>query len=95
MLRWKETVGPIWSRPGHPNANWGYWSTDGLGLFEFMELAGLLGAEPVWVMNVGISHTESVEPQDLESSGWLQVCVCCVQIAVSVSMLSPRISSSI
>lgn len=25
-------------RPGHPNANWGYWSTDALGLFEFMQV---------------------------------------------------------
>lgn len=32
---------------------WGYWSTDGLGLFENMLLAEELGAEPVWVVNNG------------------------------------------
>lgn len=28
---WKQTVGPIWERPGHENSAWGYWSDDGLG----------------------------------------------------------------
>ena len=32
---------------------WGYWSTDGLGLFEYMLLAEELGAVPVWVVNNG------------------------------------------
>ena len=32
----------------------------GLGLFEYMQLAEELGAEPVWVVNNGVSHTESV-----------------------------------
>ncbi len=27
--KWKEALGPIEKRPGHANANWGYWSTDG------------------------------------------------------------------
>ena len=36
--------------PSHPFAAgvWGYWSTDGLGLFEYMLLAEELGAEPIW-----------------------------------------------
>uniref|UniRef100_A0A7S3QV46 non-reducing end alpha-L-arabinofuranosidase n=1 Tax=Dunaliella tertiolecta TaxID=3047 RepID=A0A7S3QV46_DUNTE len=71
-LRWKSTVGPPERRPGHPNANWGYWSTDGLGLFEFMELAEELDTEPVWVVNVGISQSESTNPDQLISDGWLQ-----------------------
>lgn len=32
---------------------WGYWSTDGLGLFEYLLLSEELGAEPVWVVNNG------------------------------------------
>lgn len=32
---------------------WGYWSTDGLGLFEYLLLAEALGAEPIWVINNG------------------------------------------
>ena len=32
---------------------WGYWSTDGLGLFEYLLLAEELGAQPIWVVNNG------------------------------------------
>ena len=31
---WRRTVGPAAARPGHFNAAWGYWVTDGLGFFE-------------------------------------------------------------
>jgi hypothetical protein len=34
---WKQTIGPIWERPGHENSAWGYWSDDGLGLLEFLQ----------------------------------------------------------
>ncbi|MGE5132636.1 MAG: LamG-like jellyroll fold domain-containing protein [Gemmatimonadota bacterium] len=44
---WKTTIGPIWERPGHQNSAWGYWSDDGLGLLEFLQLAEDLGATPV------------------------------------------------
>lgn len=32
---WKKTIGPVVDRPGH-QAPWFYWSTDGLGLLEFL-----------------------------------------------------------
>ena len=32
---WKKTIGPIEQRPGHRSC-WGYWSTDGFGLPEFL-----------------------------------------------------------
>ena len=38
---------------------WGYWSTDGLGLFEYMQLAEELNTEPVWVINNGVAHADS------------------------------------
>ncbi|KAL0055122.1 hypothetical protein WJX82_007357 [Trebouxia sp. C0006] len=57
---WKPSVGPIQDRPGHYNGPWHYWSTDGLGAFEYFQLAEELSAEPVWVINNGISHTYSV-----------------------------------
>jgi hypothetical protein len=38
---------------------WSYWSTDGLGLFEYMLLVEELGVEPIWVINNGIAHQES------------------------------------
>jgi len=68
--RWKWGVGPRELRPGHPDANWGYWSSGGLGLHEWLDLAEALGSEPIWVLNVGISQSESVAPQDL--APWVQ-----------------------
>lgn len=55
-FEWKKTIGPIEERPGHFNANWGYPSTDGLGFHEFLQLTEDLGAEPLFVVNVGIGH---------------------------------------
>jgi|GEM_PF-366380 len=45
-FNWKETIGPVEERPGHPSP-WGYWSTDGLGLLEFAQWCEDLGMEPV------------------------------------------------
>jgi alpha-N-arabinofuranosidase len=45
-FNWKETIGPIHERPGHQNAAWGYWSSDGLGLLEFLEWCEDIGMEP-------------------------------------------------
>jgi alpha-L-arabinofuranosidase len=44
---WKQTVGPVWQRPGHDNAAWGYWTDDGLGMLEFLQLTEDIGAIPV------------------------------------------------
>ena len=44
---WKQTIGPVWQRPGHQNTAWGYFSDDGLGLLEFLQLTEDLGATPV------------------------------------------------
>ncbi|KAI7745849.1 hypothetical protein M8C21_028389, partial [Ambrosia artemisiifolia] len=61
-FRWKETVGPWEERPGHFGDVWFYWTDDGLGHYEFFQLAEDLGAAPIWVFNNGISHQESVDP---------------------------------
>ncbi|KAL3679003.1 hypothetical protein R1sor_021959 [Riccia sorocarpa] len=61
--RWRDTVGPWQERPGHMGDVWNYWSDDGLGYFEFLQLAEDLAAAPVWVFNNGISHQYSVNPQ--------------------------------
>ena len=64
---WKKTLGPISQRPGHPD-NWGYRSSDGMGLLEFLEWAEDLGAEPILAVYAGYSLTgERVAPgKDLE-----------------------------
>ena len=46
-FNWMETIGALEDRPGHYNSAWGYWSTDGLGLDEYLQLAELMGAEPL------------------------------------------------
>ena len=43
----------------------------GLGLFEYMLLAEVLEAEPVWVANAGISHQEDTPTSQI--GPWVQV----------------------
>ncbi|CAN4118357.1 unnamed protein product [Withania somnifera] len=64
-FRWKETIGPWEERPGHYGDKWVYWTDDGLGHFEFLQLAEDLGALPVWVFNNGVSIKERVETSDI------------------------------
>ncbi|MCL7046381.1 hypothetical protein MKW94_002010 [Papaver nudicaule] len=59
-FRWKDTVGPWEERPGHFGDVWNYWTDDGLGYLEYLQLAEDLGSLPVWVINNGISHTEEI-----------------------------------
>ncbi|WP_158824108.1 alpha-L-arabinofuranosidase C-terminal domain-containing protein [Granulicella sp. S156] len=49
---WKKTIGPRVNRPGH-QAPWSYWSTDGLGLLEFLEWCEDLHVEPVLAVYAG------------------------------------------
>ncbi|GAA0159268.1 hypothetical protein LIER_38830 [Lithospermum erythrorhizon] len=60
-FRWKETIGSWETRAGHFNDVWRYWTDDGLGQFEFLQLAEDLGALPVWVFNNGISFNDVVD----------------------------------
>jgi alpha-N-arabinofuranosidase len=49
---WHKTIGPLVDRPGH-QAPWSYWSTDGLGLLEFLEWTQDLKVEPVLAVYAG------------------------------------------
>ena len=51
-FNWKETIGPVEQRPGHPSC-WGYWSTDGMGLLEYAEWCEDLEMEPVLAVFAG------------------------------------------
>jgi alpha-N-arabinofuranosidase len=53
-FNWKETVGDVAKRPGH-RSPWGYWSTDGFGLLEFLEWCEDLNMEPVLAVYAGYS----------------------------------------
>jgi alpha-N-arabinofuranosidase len=62
-FNWKTTVGDIAQRPGHRDDGWGYWSTDGLGLLEFLEWCEDLRMQPVLAVYAGYSmHQHHVEP---------------------------------
>lgn len=64
---WKKTLGPLTQRPGHPGP-WGYRSTDGMGLLEFLIWCEDMGAEPVLAVYAGYSlRGEYINPgADLE-----------------------------
>lgn len=53
-FKWKETIGPLVDRPGHPSP-WKYASTDGLGLLEFLEWTEDLNIQPVLAVYAGYS----------------------------------------
>ena len=61
-FQWRHTVGPVEERFGIYNSHWGYPVTNGMGFHEFLQLAEDLGAEPLFVCNVGLGH------------GWYQAC---------------------
>ncbi len=52
---WKKTIGPIEERPGHMNDGWGYWTSDGMGLLEYLDWCEDLGMEPVLAVYAGYS----------------------------------------
>ncbi len=55
-FHWEKTIGPIETRPGHKNVNWGYRTSDGMGFDEYLQLAEDIGAQPLYVVNVGLWH---------------------------------------
>lgn len=60
--RWKKTIGDKWNRRTQWNC-WKYWSTNGVGFHEYLLLAEALKAKPLFCINVGMSHKETV-PMD-------------------------------
>lgn len=49
---WKKTLGPLENRPGHESC-WGYRSSDGMGLLEYLEWCEDLHMEPVLAVFAG------------------------------------------
>jgi alpha-N-arabinofuranosidase len=64
---WKKTIGPLEERPGH-RCCWGYPSSDGFGLMEFLGWCEDLNMEPVLAVYAGYSlKGEHVEkPEELK-----------------------------
>lgn len=63
---WKKTIGDVAQRPGH-RSPWNYWSTDGMGMLEFLLWCKDLGMEPL--LNVFAGYALNGErlssPEDL------------------------------
>ncbi len=61
-FNWKETIGPLSERPGH-DGPWGYRSSDGMGLLEFLMWSEDMHAQPVLAVYAGYSlNGDYVEP---------------------------------
>lgn len=67
--RWKQTIGDVADRRYQYNI-WQYWSTNGLGFHEYLQLCEDLGAEPLFVINVGMAHHGIVPMSGMKE--WVQ-----------------------
>jgi alpha-L-arabinofuranosidase len=57
--RWKQTIGDLSERRTQYNI-WQYHATHGIGYHEYLQMSEDLGAEPLFVINCGMSHKENV-----------------------------------
>lgn len=69
-IQWKNSIGDIAQRQGTMNL-WGYYTTNGLGFHEYLQLAEDLGADALWVCNPGFSdgyrRSEYAPPEQLDA----------------------------
>ncbi len=75
-VRWKKTIGDICQRPGHMDDAWGYWSTDGFGLHEYLQFCEDTGMTPLYAINSGQAlgsdgATNNTVPMD-QMGPWVQ-----------------------
>ena len=69
MYNWKKTIGNVDARTPLWNI-WQYYATHGLGYHEYLQMSEDLGAEPLFCINVGMSHKEII-PMD-QMGQWVQ-----------------------
>ena len=62
--RWKQTIGNVAERRTQYNL-WNYYATHGIGFHEYLQLAEDLRAEPLFVINCGMSHEETVPMSEM------------------------------
>jgi alpha-N-arabinofuranosidase len=68
---WKETLGPLEERPGHQTP-WGYRSTDGMGMMEFLLWCEDMGAKPVLGVFAGYVLNKDYIKEGTELEGFVQ-----------------------
>lgn len=80
--RWKDTVGPVEERKENENC-WGYQQSYGIGFYEYFQFCEDIGAEPVPVVNCGMScQARGVElalMSDLDE--WIQDAIDLIEFA--------------
>lgn len=54
VMRFKNTIGPVWERAGHL-LMWHYHTSNGLGFHEYLQLCEDLQMEPLYVCNCGMT----------------------------------------
>ncbi len=64
--RWKDTIGPVEERKEEVNF-WGYQQSYGLGFYEYFRLCEDIGAEPLPVINAGLSFLADTDAVPLDS----------------------------
>ncbi len=69
MYNWKKTIGNVDARTPLWNI-WQYYATHGLGYHEYLQMSEDLNAEPLFCINVGMSHKEVI-PMD-QMGQWVQ-----------------------
>ncbi len=52
---WKKTIGDVAQRPGHMDDAWRYWSSDGIGLLDFLDWCEDLNMQPLLAVYAGYS----------------------------------------
>ena len=76
--RWKTTIGDKWNRRTQWNM-WKYWSTNGVGFHEYLLLCEALGAKPLFCINCGMSHKETVPMEKMDE--FVQDALDCIEYA--------------
>jgi alpha-L-arabinofuranosidase len=69
MNHWKNTIGNIDIRTPLWNL-WKYDDTQGMGFHEYLQMAEDLGAEPLFCINIGMSHHEVIPLDRMDQ--WVQ-----------------------
>jgi len=68
---WKETLGPLEERPGH-QGTWGYRSSDGMGMMEFLLWCEDMGAKPVLGVFAGYALNKDFIKAGKELDGFVE-----------------------
>lgn len=68
---WKRTLGAAAARTGHYNSAWGYWVTDGLGVYELLRMCELLESTCQMSIYTGYSMGRAYVPMN-ESAAFAQ-----------------------